>query len=91
MLKLLVVHLYRSTLLHPNISEMVSFRSFVFSKSLYHSGSAAAASSKFNDVVDFRSDTVTKPCKGMREAMASAIVGDDVYGEDPTTIELEVI
>jgi threonine aldolase len=35
-------------------------------------------------VVDLRSDTVTKPSSGMREAMAKAEVGDDVYGEDPT-------
>ncbi|AIO19205.1 Low specificity L-threonine aldolase [Candidatus Izimaplasma bacterium HR1] len=38
---------------------------------------------------DFRSDTVTKPTKAMREAMANAIVGDDVYGDDPTINELE--
>lgn len=34
--------------------------------------------------VDLRSDTVTKPSIKMRQAMASAIVGDDVFGEDPT-------
>lgn len=39
--------------------------------------------------IDLRSDTVTKPDKGMREAMASARVGDDVFGEDPTAEELE--
>jgi len=39
--------------------------------------------------IDLRSDTVTKPCPGMRAAMASAKVGDDVYGEDPTTKLLE--
>jgi len=33
---------------------------------------------------DLRSDTVTKPCAGMRQAMAGAEVGDDVYDEDPT-------
>ena len=38
---------------------------------------------------DLRSDTVTRPTPGMRAAMASAIVGDDVFGEDPTTAELE--
>ena len=36
------------------------------------------------DPVDFRSDTLTKPSEGMRDAMASAAVGDDVFGEDPT-------
>jgi threonine aldolase len=40
-------------------------------------------------VVDLRSDTVTRPTSGMRAAMAEAIVGDDVYGEDPTVTELE--
>ena len=40
-------------------------------------------------MIDFRSDTVTKPTKEMREAMANAFVGDDVYQDDPTIIELE--
>lgn len=40
-------------------------------------------------LVDFRSDTVTTPTPEMREAMARAIVGDDVFGEDPTVLELE--
>lgn len=40
-------------------------------------------------VIDLRSDTVTRPTEGMRAAMLSAPVGDDVYGEDPTVIELE--
>ena len=41
------------------------------------------------DRIDFRSDTVTWPTPSMREAMARAEVGDDVYGEDPTVNELE--
>ncbi len=40
-------------------------------------------------VSDFRSDTVTKPTLRMRQAMAEAEVGDDVYGEDPTVRRLE--
>ncbi len=40
-------------------------------------------------MIDLRSDTVTQPCAAMREAMATAPVGDDVYGEDPTVIALE--
>ncbi len=40
-------------------------------------------------VLDFRSDTFTKPGDGMRQAMAQAHVGDDVFGEDPTVVELE--
>jgi threonine aldolase len=39
--------------------------------------------------VDLRSDTVTRPTGAMREAMARAPVGDDVYGEDPTVNELQ--
>lgn len=39
--------------------------------------------------VDLRSDTVTRPTAAMREAMARADVGDDVYGEDPTVRRLE--
>ena len=41
------------------------------------------------NVIDLRSDTVTRPTAAMREAMASAEVGDDVYGEDPTINRLE--
>ncbi|GJQ21646.1 MAG: threonine aldolase [Bacteroidia bacterium] len=40
-------------------------------------------------MIDLRSDTVTKPSKGMREAMAKAEVGDDVFGEDPTVNRLQ--
>src|SRR6201996_5960610 len=39
--------------------------------------------------IDLRSDTVTRPTKAMRSAMAAAEVGDDVYGEDPTVNLLE--
>ncbi len=42
-------------------------------------------------IIDLRSDTVTKPTPGMREAMARAEVGDDVYGEDPTVNALEAL
>ncbi len=41
------------------------------------------------DVIDLRSDTVTRPTPAMREAMARAEVGDDVFGEDPTAVRLE--
>nr|HPL81887.1 beta-eliminating lyase-related protein [Anaerolineaceae bacterium] len=40
---------------------------------------------------DFRSDTVTRPSDAMREAMAKAVVGDDVYHEDPTVNQLEAM
>ena len=39
--------------------------------------------------IDLRSDTVTAPSDGMRQAIASAAVGDDVYGDDPTVNALE--
>lgn len=39
--------------------------------------------------IDLRSDTVTLPSSGMREAMANAPLGDDVYGEDPMVNKLE--
>ncbi len=41
------------------------------------------------DVIDLRSDTVTRPGAAMREAMARAVVGDDVLGDDPTVSALE--
>lgn len=39
--------------------------------------------------IDYRSDTVTRPTPAMREAMASAPLGDDVFGEDPSINQLE--
>ena len=42
-----------------------------------------------NNWIDLRSDTLTIPTPAMREAMASAEVGDDVYGEDPTVNKLQ--
>lgn len=42
-----------------------------------------------NKLVDLRSDTVTRPTRAMRKAMAEAEVGDDVLGDDPTVKELE--
>ena len=41
--------------------------------------------------VDLRSDTVTHPTPEMREAMAAAEVGDDVFGDDPTLNRLEAM
>src|SRR5499427_6501025 len=41
--------------------------------------------------IDLRSDTVTKPSQAMREAMARAEVGDDVFGDDPTVNRLQEI
>ncbi len=39
--------------------------------------------------IDLRSDTVTRPSPAMREAMATAEVGDDVFGDDPSVLRLE--
>ena len=41
------------------------------------------------DMIDLRSDTVSHPTPEMREAMANAVVGDDVFGDDPTVNQLE--
>src|SRR5687768_7127072 len=46
-------------------------------------------SARMPDVIDLRSDTVTRPTPAMRRAMAEAEVGDDQYGEDPTVHRLE--
>jgi threonine aldolase len=40
-------------------------------------------------MIDLRSDTVTRPTEGMRRAIATAEVGDDVFGDDPTVLELQ--
>ncbi|NHZ85608.1 MAG: aminotransferase class I/II-fold pyridoxal phosphate-dependent enzyme [Planctomycetia bacterium] len=40
-------------------------------------------------MIDLRSDTVTKPTQGMLDAVLSASVGDDVFGDDPTVIKLQ--
>ena len=42
-----------------------------------------------NTTIDLRSDTVTRPTPAMRQAMANAVVGDDVLGDDPTVIALQ--
>ncbi|GIU24322.1 threonine aldolase [Shewanella colwelliana] len=42
-------------------------------------------------MIDFRSDTVTQPTAAMRSAIANAVVGDDVYGDDPTVNRLEAM
>jgi threonine aldolase len=46
---------------------------------------------RVHDIVDLRSDTLTLPTPEMREAMARAEVGDDVWGEDPTVHRLEAM
>ncbi|MFQ6037960.1 MAG: beta-eliminating lyase-related protein, partial [Candidatus Aminicenantales bacterium] len=43
------------------------------------------------EYADFRSDTVTRPTEAMRKAMAEAVVGDDVLGDDPTVQKLEAM
>jgi len=45
--------------------------------------------SSTKNIVDLRSDTVTRPTPAMREAIAAAIVGDDVFGDDPTVNALQ--
>lgn len=56
----------------------------------YHTmGSHSAAAESGKRVIDLRSDTVTRPGEGMYEAMMSAPLGDDVYGEDESINALE--
>ena len=50
---------------------------------------SSAEGNNVTDIVDLRSDTVTRPSAAMRRAMAEAEVGDDVYGEDPTVNRLQ--
>ncbi len=45
----------------------------------------------WDKVLDFRSDTVTRPTAAMRAAMASAEVGDDVFGDDPSVNRLQEV
>ena len=52
-------------------------------------GLTSASAQTMSDVIDLRSDTVTRPTPAMREAIASAEVGDDVYGDDPTVNRLQ--
>jgi len=42
-----------------------------------------------SSIIDLRSDTITRPSSAMRQAMAHAEVGDDMFGEDPTVAMLE--
>jgi threonine aldolase len=46
-------------------------------------------SSMADRIIDLRSDTVTRPTPGMRQAIANAVVGDDVLGDDPSVIALQ--
>jgi threonine aldolase len=48
-------------------------------------------SEQMREYSDFRSDTVTRPTEKMRKAMAEAVVGDDVLGDDPTVQKLEAM
>ena len=55
----------------------------------YPQGHQAYMTQYFGKIVDLRSDTVTRPTPTMREAMMSAPVGDDVFGDDPTVNALQ--
>ena len=74
---------YRSKLLQSGKLVKIAITPRKFS-SMYTSGIDFDEERSGISVVDLRSDTVTKPSKAMREAMAAAEVGDDVYGDDPT-------
>lgn len=55
---------------------------------VHHAGTSAIPLG-MSSLIDLRSDTVTRPTPAMREVMAAAEVGDDVYGEDPSLLALE--
>ncbi|XP_066289659.1 uncharacterized protein [Branchiostoma lanceolatum] len=57
--------------------------------SMYQGGGSNSQDDGTVHVIDMRSDTITKPTPAMRQAMANAEVGDDVYGEDPTVNALQ--
>jgi threonine aldolase len=54
----------------------------------YKQAKTSMPTSSSLSIGDFRSDTCTKPCDKMRDAMANAVVGDEIYGDDPTTNKL---
>ena len=61
----------------------------LFGRNRYHAKGNGDCWMSGSDIVDLRSDTLTKPTDAMREAMAHAEVGDDVFGEDPTINALQ--
>lgn len=56
---------------------------------MYNNNLENSTKSSTESVIDLRSDTVSQPTERMRMAIARAVVGDDVFGEDPTVKELE--
>ena len=78
---------FRKQLQIGNNGEYIVTRRYL--SSLYASGVGEERSGV--PVIDFRSDTVTRPTDEMRAAMSTAQVGDDVYGEDPTVNSLYFI
>ncbi|XP_042891949.1 probable low-specificity L-threonine aldolase 2 isoform X2 [Penaeus japonicus] len=77
-------------ILRRNISYSVMNRVILMQqlRRWYHPPPAIAADFQ-GLLVDLRSDTITKPTVGMKKAMMDALLGDDVYREDPTVKELE--
>ncbi|XP_063587173.1 uncharacterized protein LOC134764579 [Penaeus indicus] len=77
-------------MLRRNISYSLTNRAILMQqlRRWYHPPPAIAANFQ-GLLVDLRSDTITKPTLGMKKAMMDALLGDDVYREDPTVKELE--
>ena len=73
-------------ILHQNRKD---FSIFYSDLPLMHLTHTTEQKEKRMDWIDLRSDTVTPPTPSMRDAMATAPVGDDVYGEDPTVNRLQ--
>ncbi|MGK3734453.1 MAG: hypothetical protein ACI8RD_001933 [Bacillariaceae sp.] len=64
-------------------------REFSSSSSSSSSSFSTNSQNKHKKIVDLRSDTVTQPSQAMINTASTAVVGDDVMGEDPTVLELE--
>lgn len=77
-------------MLRRNVSHTLTNRAILMQqlRRWYHPPPAIAADFQ-GLLVDLRSDTITKPTLGMKQAMMDALLGDDVYREDPTVKELE--
>src|SRR5690349_19321021 len=64
--------------------------SLLFSRAFLHANRPTRTPAMSTPIrYDFRSDTVTRPTPTMRAAIAEAVVGDDVFGDDPTVTRLE--
>ena len=79
------------TTTQPQRTNIIREFSSSSSSSSSSSFSTNSQQNKHTNIVDLRSDTVTQPSQEMIKTASTAIVGDDVMGEDPTVLELEQV